>query len=367
MHSKLTKALAFCALFTLMSTSAFAATTFPDVDSGTDYQSSILWMAENGVINGHADGYFRPEDCVNRAEMLKMAYIAAQKRLAVAAGPPDFPDVDDADWFYPYVRYGQVEAGIEGYQDGYFRPERCVSRAEAIKITYYAFLGDEPIHYDENSYLLDDIVIPQDQWFTEIFSYALARNLVGRNHAGLTGAYQPNNAMNRQEVAEMLYRFKAFYDNLSDEYITEISPIEIGFAYDNCDSLNGYVDQPWFDDLNDKYGLYISNLDGNVLEGGLGGTNSEGCLALDGSHFIFIPEIYEQGCSQIFAYDTAEGALTKAYGEHCASEFGPRVGAYVEFYAEVESDQADCTYNYKGQYFYQQDEVRSVNKELVCQ
>ena len=52
-----------------------ASAAFSDVNEGTDYISSITWMSENGVIQGYPDGTFKPDQCVNRAEFLKMMYL----------------------------------------------------------------------------------------------------------------------------------------------------------------------------------------------------------------------------------------------------------------------------------------------------
>ena len=48
------------------------ASLYSDVDSSTWYYNSILDLNEQGVMTGNPDGTFQPDKCVNRAEMVKL-------------------------------------------------------------------------------------------------------------------------------------------------------------------------------------------------------------------------------------------------------------------------------------------------------
>jgi len=54
---------------------------FSDVNETTNYYTAINWMAENNIIHGYSDDTFKPERCVNRAEFLKMLYLTSQKNI----------------------------------------------------------------------------------------------------------------------------------------------------------------------------------------------------------------------------------------------------------------------------------------------
>lgn len=50
-----------------------------------------------------------------------------------------FSDVNDTDWYFPYVNYLFQIDMISGYTDGTFKPENAVNRAEMTKIIYQTF------------------------------------------------------------------------------------------------------------------------------------------------------------------------------------------------------------------------------------
>ncbi|MBI4975295.1 S-layer homology domain-containing protein [Candidatus Peregrinibacteria bacterium] len=86
--------------FLLSFQTAFAS--FSDVTDKTDYKKAIDWMAKNGVINGYPDGTFQADKCVNRAEFLKMLF----NTLEIPTSKPStnsFPDVNKDAWFAGYV------------------------------------------------------------------------------------------------------------------------------------------------------------------------------------------------------------------------------------------------------------------------
>lgn len=48
--------------------------TFSDVPEGEWYEPAITTLANNQIVDGYADGTFRPGELVNRAEVAKMIY-----------------------------------------------------------------------------------------------------------------------------------------------------------------------------------------------------------------------------------------------------------------------------------------------------
>ncbi len=75
---------------------------------------------------------FAPERAITRAE-----FTAIAMRFATldTTGINIFSDVTENDWFYDYV-VGSIQYGwITGYEDGTFRPNHTISRAEVTTIT----------------------------------------------------------------------------------------------------------------------------------------------------------------------------------------------------------------------------------------
>ena len=61
----------------VMTFSNVAGASFSDVPENAFYKKAIEFLQELGIVNGYADGTFRPNNEVNRAEMLKILFEAA--------------------------------------------------------------------------------------------------------------------------------------------------------------------------------------------------------------------------------------------------------------------------------------------------
>lgn len=107
-----------------------ADSVFQDI-SGHAYERSIQYLYNRGVLQGYRDGSFRPDQGVNRAELLKMAFAAMS--MEEGGGVNCFKDVAE-EWFAPYVCHAKELEVVQGYEDGRFLPAQKVNMAEAFKI-----------------------------------------------------------------------------------------------------------------------------------------------------------------------------------------------------------------------------------------
>lgn len=111
---------------------------FSDVPSSHPYAQAIHWGKESGVLSGYPDGTFGPDRTVNRAEFLKIVLGAQGADVNSASDSTGFRDVDENAWYTPFVRYGKQQGIVQGYPDGSFKPEQAVNFAEALKMAYVA-------------------------------------------------------------------------------------------------------------------------------------------------------------------------------------------------------------------------------------
>ena len=123
---KMTLSMALAAALAFAPAQAFAA---PATDiSGHWAEKVITQWQEKGLISGYEEGTFKPDNSVTRAEfviMLNKALGFTQK------GNVTFSDVSANAWYYDAVAIA-VEAGYcAGYEDGTFKPNATITRAEA--------------------------------------------------------------------------------------------------------------------------------------------------------------------------------------------------------------------------------------------
>ncbi len=105
--------------------------SFADVDRQAWYAEAVGVMEQYGIINGFQDGSFRPQEPVSRAQLIAIA-MRFEDQIPDAVSP--FPDVPDDYWAKDAIAYAVQQGWVNGYPEGTFLPEHPVTRAEAVKI-----------------------------------------------------------------------------------------------------------------------------------------------------------------------------------------------------------------------------------------
>lgn len=117
-------------------------TKFSDVEDVDMTSESIYALRSRGVVSGYADGTFRPNAAINRAEFTKIVigseYTSEELAGCVAISdfvkPGIFDDVTPDAWYFPHLCQGFRDGVITGYESGVFRPADTINYAEASKI-----------------------------------------------------------------------------------------------------------------------------------------------------------------------------------------------------------------------------------------
>ena len=93
----------------------------------------IIDFEQKGYVCGYEDGTFRPDRTITRAEYVKIVnnFFGYELETEKVA---NFSDVTSGDWFTPYVNEAVERGYITGYEDGTFRPEDPIRRQEATVI-----------------------------------------------------------------------------------------------------------------------------------------------------------------------------------------------------------------------------------------
>ena len=104
---------------------------FSDVPADAWYATAVNTLASLGIVNGIGNNQFAPERQITRAEF---TVIAMRFGKLDTSGSNIFTDVKADDWFYDQV-VGAIKYGwIGGYADGTFRPNNTITRAEVTTI-----------------------------------------------------------------------------------------------------------------------------------------------------------------------------------------------------------------------------------------
>ena len=103
---------------------------FTDVTAANWYNNAISTTAQAGWIAGYEDGSFRPDAYITRAEF---ATIAARFLSEGYAGGHRFNDIQ-GHWAAEYIDRAAAAGWIGGYEDGSFRPNAYITRAEVATL-----------------------------------------------------------------------------------------------------------------------------------------------------------------------------------------------------------------------------------------
>ena len=105
---------------------------YSDVAAGSWYNIAVSTLSNMGILGGYEDGSFRPNASITRAEFAKIAVSFFDWADVYAVN--SFVDVRDSAWYANYVAVAAEIGLIEGYGGNVFRPDATITRAEACTI-----------------------------------------------------------------------------------------------------------------------------------------------------------------------------------------------------------------------------------------
>ncbi|NIK67259.1 S-layer homology domain-containing protein [Paenibacillus sp. BK720] len=176
---------------------ASPAPAFTDLQ-GHWAEELIKQAAEKKIVNGYADGTFRPDNTITRAEFAVMLVNALQ--LPGTSKAVTFTDgASIQEWAADAIAIA-VNAGIvNGYGDGSFRPDVTITRAEiAVMIARILQL---PAASSGTTGFSDDATIPA--WSKEAIEALKQEGLINGRGGNL---FAPNGTATRAEAAVLLLR-----------------------------------------------------------------------------------------------------------------------------------------------------------------
>ncbi len=156
----------------------------------------IQKLYDQGIVQGYDDGSFRPDTSINRAEFVKMALEAADIQLSETRDDENFKFEDLDDWQKPTVYEAWKMDIVQGYDETTFAPAQDITRAEALKVALLAFGADIPENTDE--YAFEDT---KDHWASSYINFAYLNYVVAGREDGM---FYPDDSITRAEAAKII-------------------------------------------------------------------------------------------------------------------------------------------------------------------
>ena len=105
---------------------------FTDVISSNWFNNAVSTLTNAGIVKGYEDGTFRPNEPITRAEF---AALVARFSEAAEQMTTDFVDVNKDHWAFAEIAKAESLGWIKGYPDSTFKPNQNITRAEAMTLT----------------------------------------------------------------------------------------------------------------------------------------------------------------------------------------------------------------------------------------
>ena len=187
-------------------TSAFAVTSFTDLDENHWAYSQIMNLAENNVVVGYPDETYKPDAEITRAEFASMVVKALKQENAEITDTIAFEDVEKDNWAWESVQRAVRFDLIEESDDNLFRPEDKVTKAECIEIVVNS-LKTQEMTLEEAKEILSGKYLDMDNVSEDVLikiAKAEKLNIVTKNPADEQTTLAAK-AATRAEIAVYLY------------------------------------------------------------------------------------------------------------------------------------------------------------------
>ncbi|WP_248480937.1 S-layer homology domain-containing protein [Tepidibacter aestuarii] len=145
---------------------AFAA--MPADVKGTDYETAVERLSGLNVLNGYEDGTFKPEKTITRAEFAAVVVrsLGLDDSAKASMGATGFGDVPANHWASGYINIASGLKVINGKAEGVFDPEAPVKYEEAVTMIVRA-LGYEPAAKAKGGYPNGYLVVAGQEDITD--------------------------------------------------------------------------------------------------------------------------------------------------------------------------------------------------------
>lgn len=172
----------------------FAANVFPDIKGGIWYEDEVSYLYSKNLITGYENGYFYPNKPVSRAEAITM--IGRALNLSGDLKLTRYSDVPDAHYASGYIETASSKGIVSGFPDGTFKPRNAIIRGDAAIMldNAFSFAGDVTGEFSD--------VKENKHYYKAVYSVYSSGIATGYPN----GTFKPESNITRAEFAVLLAR-----------------------------------------------------------------------------------------------------------------------------------------------------------------
>ena len=109
---------------------------FTDVKSNEWYSKFIGYIEKYGIIKGYDNNTFKPDENISRAEFVAMTvrFNSLFNDVKKGSYTVKYTDVANNYWAYSDIAYAKHAGWLNGYADGTFKGDNAITRAEVVTV-----------------------------------------------------------------------------------------------------------------------------------------------------------------------------------------------------------------------------------------
>ena len=174
---------------------------FTDVAESAWYYDAVVFVYNEGMMNGTGGTYFEPATNLSRA---MIAQVLFNLENAPAGTLGAFEDVVSGSWYYDAVNWAAAQNIVTGYGDGTFGPEEDITREQMAAILYRYAQYKEYIWVEKGdlSAFTDGDTV--SDWAQTAMEWAVGNGVLSGKGNNLL---DPTGTASRAEVAQILMNF----------------------------------------------------------------------------------------------------------------------------------------------------------------
>ena len=167
----------------------FAGAAFTD-QADIKATDAVNMLSALGVINGYDDGSYKPDATVTRAEMAKMIFVVRNNKIDDSAYKNNSTKLTDVNkhWAAGYIKFCESQGIIAGKGNNKFDPDATVTGVEAAKMLLVV-----------SGYDAQKAGLTGSAWQTNVLKYAGAAGILDDVNSAL------ESGLPRQYAAQMIY------------------------------------------------------------------------------------------------------------------------------------------------------------------
>lgn len=180
-------------------------------------------LYRRGIVKGRSKDIYAPDQPLTRAEFTKIALkaIDAETEDPEMINYTHFRDVPLYAWYSVYVKKAWELGLVKGYENRFFRPEKFINRAEAIKILISAleFDLDLPSEDADSPSATNFPDVERNAWYFPYVDFAVRHKIVSGiqlKNSTVLKDFGPGRSITRGEMAKLAIKAIELKESIED-------------------------------------------------------------------------------------------------------------------------------------------------------